>query len=590
MSRIAALSLLLALALFVGTGEQTQAQANLLRFEPTPKYVIPGSPNFTVQVWVEDVTTRDPCPWDDSGPCGLGAYKFEVSFDETKIDWISTANGTFLNSTGRPLYNCDSTPDHDPDNGIIGYQCTTTGYPPGEITPLGATGSGHLATIEFAPLVTDATIPLVFETAVLAEIDGTPIAGVSTQPGSVIIAPHADLDVDKTAPGAITAPGNIAYDVQVGNLGPSEAEAVTVVDTLSSNVAFVSADPRCTYNPSPTHTVTCDLGNMAASANTSVPITVSVAATKAGRTITNLVAVSSPTLEPDESNNDAQASTTVDLANVDIVKSAPEEVEKGVTDDYEIVVTSTGPSSAANVQVGDTLPADVTYVSASATAGTCYYLPSLRKVNCTLPEMPPSTSHTVTITVTFPDLDKLVCNQASVTWSQVPAGQTQSGSHCTTVGAADSDGDGCVDALEDYYGLDSGAWYDFYDVPVAAVADPDPNGKWNKVVDIGDVLAVLFYAFADPTPDVCGDNSNANGVDYDCDKGVDNNGDTVADIAPDGVADGLDYDRSAGLPDPDGSGPLVDPAGEPNGNIDISDVLAVLAQSFIVDCTIEPPP
>ena len=42
----------------------------------------------------------------------------------------------------------------------------------------------------------------------------------------------------------------------------------------------------------------------------------------------------------------------------------------------------------------------------------------------------------------------------------------------------------------------------------------------------GDVLAVLFYAFTEPTG-ACGDNPNANGVDYDCVKGVDLDGDAM---------------------------------------------------------------
>ncbi|MDH5201311.1 MAG: hypothetical protein OEW93_10515, partial [Candidatus Bathyarchaeota archaeon] len=127
-------------------------------------------------------------------------------------------------------------------------------------------------------------------------------------------------------------------------------------------------------------------------------------------------------------------------------------------------------------------------------------------------------------------------------------------------------------------GFDPLNYWDFYDVPVPAYPDPTPNGPRNKVMDISDVLAVLLYVFADE-----GGPPNANGVSYDSDKGVDTDGDTVADIPPDGVPDGRDYDRTPGL-DPD---PVtgIDPAGPPNGVIDIGDVLAVLAQAFVVDCS-----
>ncbi len=152
--------------------------------------------------------------------------------------------------------------------------------------------------------------------------------------------------------------------------------------------------------------------------------------------------------------------------------------------------------------------------------------------------------------------------------------------HGTNPLVADTDADGCADGEEvspssppkpgkDAPGYDPLAWYDFYDVPVPAVADPGANGPRNKVVDISDVLGVLFYTFADDDGP-----PNANGVDYDTVKGSCGVG---------GVPDqeeGLCYDRS-GSPDPN---PPWD-AGEPNGVIDIGDVLAVLAQANQVDCS-----
>jgi len=146
------------------------------------------------------------------------------------------------------------------------------------------------------------------------------------------------------------------------------------------------------------------------------------------------------------------------------------------------------------------------------------------------------------------------------------------------LGTNDTDGDGCTDIEEEGDDIAKGGQrnphdsYDFYDVPVPTRPDPTPNGPRNKKVDMGDVLAVLFYAFAkDDKP------PNANGVDYDADKGVDTNGDTVWDIAPDGVDDGLSYDRSAAPPF----------SGPPNGVVDMGDVLAALIQ-FGHDCTSAP--
>jgi hypothetical protein len=130
----------------------------------------------------------------------------------------------------------------------------------------------------------------------------------------------------------------------------------------------------------------------------------------------------------------------------------------------------------------------------------------------------------------------------------------------------DTDADGCADGEEVPIGFDPLDPWDVYDVPAPAHSDPTPNGTKNKLVDTADVLAVLFYAFAD-------DNGppNGNGVDYDSDK--DGNG----------SEDGLGYDRRASsMPNPPWD------AGPPNGMVDMSDVLAALAQAFLVDCVAPP--
>jgi len=140
-------------------------------------------------------------------------------------------------------------------------------------------------------------------------------------------------------------------------------------------------------------------------------------------------------------------------------------------------------------------------------------------------------------------------------------------------GTGDTDGDGCTDIEEagdnPALGGDRNPFdqWDFYDVPVPARPDPTPNGPKNQAINLGDALATLFYVGAYRTS-VCGDNPNGNGVDYDCDKGVDTDGDTVANIPPDGVADGQNYDRSASWPF----------SGAPNNAVNLSDVLAALYQ------------
>jgi hypothetical protein len=157
--------------------------------------------------------------------------------------------------------------------------------------------------------------------------------------------------------------------------------------------------------------------------------------------------------------------------------------------------------------------------------------------------------------------------------------------------AFDGDDDGCSNIEEFNLGpnFDPNAWYDVYDVPVPAKCDQatgcpagaqvGANGIRNKIVNMSDVLAVLFYVFTTENGGM-----NANMVDYDTIKGVDLNGDTSDDtgLAHDALKAGTKYDRSAGL------GPELggkDPVGPPNGVVNMVDVLATLAQSFQVNCS-----
>jgi len=487
----------LAIAMFMGSGEPALAQSTVVRIEPAWKVVSPQDPPFSIQVRVDNVVTRNPCtPYSTTKACGLGAYEFTLVYDPAVIGLQSVVNGPFLGSTGR-IVSCNT---YYPEPDRVRYLCYTLppGEPPG---PMGPTGSGLLATVTFAPLQIGSS-PADLQNVILADVTGDPIPH-TVQDGSVTVDYSADLSVEKTAPGTVTAPGNIEYGVQVTNLGPDEAENVTVVDTLSSHVDFESASPGCTYDGGQ-HKVTCPLGNIGATLSESVSITVSVEATAAGRTIVNEAHASSATLDDDTENDDDDASTTVDPANVDIVKSAPDQVEKGAEDQYEIVVTSTGPSDACQVTVTDVLPSDVVYVSSSTTLGYCidYEDAGERIVWCAVGDMATSTSGTITITVSFPDFDWYVCNKAQSEWTQTPPGLNESQWECTEVGEPDRDGDGCFNwrELGDNPTLggqrDPDNPWDFFDVPLP-VGDPG-TGTRDKQVDGNDALAVLAKFGATP--------------------------------------------------------------------------------------------
>jgi uncharacterized repeat protein (TIGR01451 family) len=86
-------------------------------------------------------------------------------------------------------------------------------------------------------------------------------------------------------------------------------------------------------------------------------------------------------------------------ADLSVTKSdSPDPVSRGAALTYSIVVTNNGPGSAAAVQLTDTLPANVQFASATATAGSCTQTGST--VACNLGDLSNGTSVTITIIVT----------------------------------------------------------------------------------------------------------------------------------------------------------------------------------------------
>ena len=86
-------------------------------------------------------------------------------------------------------------------------------------------------------------------------------------------------------------------------------------------------------------------------------------------------------------------------ADLSVAKSdSPDPVSKGAQLTYSIVITNHGPGTATGVQLTDTLPTSVQFVSAASTAGSCAQTASM--VACNLGDLSNGASVTVTIIVT----------------------------------------------------------------------------------------------------------------------------------------------------------------------------------------------
>ena len=129
------------------------------------------------------------------------------------------------------------------------------------------------------------------------------------------LVPSADVAVQKSGPAAAEAGGDLTYLLSVANLGPSDAQAVSLTDPLPAGTAFVSLAQTSgpafacdTPAPHATGTVTCTIATLAAGASAAFTLVVHVAAGMPGQTVLeNTATVASSTADPSSDNASSSA-------------------------------------------------------------------------------------------------------------------------------------------------------------------------------------------------------------------------------------------------------------------------------------------
>lgn len=213
---------------------------------------------------------------------------------------------------------------------------------------------------------------------------------------------NPELRVAKTDGVSTAQPGdNLTYTITYENYGAAPAQSTTLVDKLPEHSGFVSASNGGTFNATD-RTVTWNLGTLAAGAKGQVTLTVKLDVTfPAGKTtLTNQVIISSPTPGDTNPSDNTAIDTTDVTAKVELAiqkSAAPEPVEAGGALTYSFSWTVTGNAVAPGVTIVDTLPATVTFVSAS-NGGV--FNPATNQVTWNLGDVTPAASGTYAINVT----------------------------------------------------------------------------------------------------------------------------------------------------------------------------------------------
>ena len=246
-----------------------------------------------------------------------------------------------------------------------------------------------------------ATGDLTNTATVAPPVDTTdPVPANDTATDTDTASPIADLSITKTDGVTSVVAGDgvtHTYTITVANAGPSDATAVSLVDTFPSGFsqgAITPSQGTCTTGVP----FTCDLGTIPAGGNATVTVAYTVPASTTDSPQVNTVSVTSAVPDPDTANDTATDSDTV-TANADVADLkavSPDPVIAGTGLTYTITVTNAGPSDAHSVTVTDSLPTGLSNATYSLDGG-----PSTPWTGTLLlGTMVPGQTHTIVISAT----------------------------------------------------------------------------------------------------------------------------------------------------------------------------------------------
>ncbi len=291
--------------------------------------------------------TVNDTPAGNTTTSGGGFYRFDGLLPNRYIVQIAQSNlsGVLTNyqsSTGNQPTPGDNDVDHD-DNG----------------DPVANAG------------IVAAAVLLTNEAESINDGDSNPNTNMTVDFG--VFVPVIDVELDKEVSATTAKPGDtLTYTVTIRNNGPIGATGTSVIDTLPAGLTYQSSTPsQGSVIVGAGGQLTYSLGNMAVGATATITITTKINDNASG-VLTNTAVVSVNERETRLDNNRDTVQTTVNkVIDVAIDKTGtPGVVRSNDIETYTLTIVNNGPSDATGVQVVDTLPAGLTFVSATPAQGS----------------------------------------------------------------------------------------------------------------------------------------------------------------------------------------------------------------------------
>lgn len=283
-------------------------------------------------------------------------------------------------------------------------------------------GVGAIASITVTVHISSAATGSLTNTASVSSTTSDPNPGNNSSTVTVPITTQADMSITKSGPSLPTAGNNVTYTLSTANLGPSDAQTVSLSDTVPAGTTFVSLTaPAGWVCTTPlvggTGAITCTQATVTATATPSFTLVVhlSPSATN-GSQLCDTASISAVTADPSNTNNSSQTCGTVqtsaDLALTQTVTKVGSPGNGTAT--FALTVKNNGPSDSQKIALVATSslftgPAPKINVSVG---GTC--TASVSSVTCTWATLPLGASDSVSISVPWRSSVGPVCDSGLV--------------------------------------------------------------------------------------------------------------------------------------------------------------------------------
>ncbi|HYM61142.1 MAG TPA: hypothetical protein VEZ11_09645 [Thermoanaerobaculia bacterium] len=285
-------------------------------------------------------------------------YSFTNNGPSTAVNMTGNntvpAHTTYVSSsqTSGPAFSCVA-----PSPGGTGtVACSIASFPSGATAGFTLTVLSDLAIDNGAVIIDTAT-------AASSTLETNPANNSAN--ADTTVSSSADVSITKSAPGGVIPGQNITYTITVSNSGPDFASTVVLSDDTPANTTFVSATQTsgpafvCTDpGVGNTGTIQCTLDSFPIGSATFQFVVQSDGALGNGVPISNTATVTDGNADPTPGDNSSTAvtTTTTNVADLSITKTAPATVFIGQSFAYSISIANGGPNNATNVTGTDVLP------------------------------------------------------------------------------------------------------------------------------------------------------------------------------------------------------------------------------------------